>query len=364
MSITKNNSLIPPKISGEQIKLLERLSEASGVSGNEDAVRKIVIDEIKPHADDYEIDSLGNVLVTKRGSKKNLPKVMLAAHMDEVGFMLIHDEGDGLFRFDIVGGIDPRQIVSKPVWVGKNHTPGVISGKPIHTTTVKERSNLISVESMRIDLGPGKNRKAKSGDWATFATKFLRQGSSLRGKALDDRVGVTSLIEILKHAPPNIHLLAAFTVQEEVGLRGAKVAGYAMDPDMAIVLECTLAFDIPTWDGSENTQYRTKLNQGPAIYIADGVTLPDPRLVRLLQETAEAYDIPFQIRQPSVIGGTDAGQIHLQRSGIPSISVSVPARYLHTPASLIRLADWRNTLALVYTALTHITPNTLKGERR
>ncbi|MBW8012444.1 MAG: M42 family metallopeptidase [Chloroflexi bacterium] len=364
MSITKKKSWNPPKIGRAQISSLEKLSEASGVSGNEDAVRKIVIDEIKAYADEYEIDALGNVLVTKRGSKKNLPRVMLAAHMDEVGFMLVHDEGEGLFRFDIVGGIDRRQIISKPVWVGKKRIPGVIAGKPIHLTTPKERSNVISVDTMRIDLGPGNSKKGKSGDWATFATKFMRQGQTLRGKALDDRVGVASLIELLKNAPPNIHLLAAFTVQEEVGLRGAKVAGYAINPDMAIVLECTPALDMPTWDGSENTLYRTKLNQGPAIYIADRATLPDPRLVRLLQETAEAYDIPYQLRQPGVVGGTDAGAIHLQRSGIPSISISVPARYLHTPASLIRLADWRNTLALVHTALSHITPNTLKGERQ
>ena len=363
MSINKKSNWKPPNISSTQIRLLGKLSEASGVSGNEAAVREIVLEEIKPFADDYSIDALGNLLVTKRGKTKNLPRVMLAAHMDEVGMMLSHDEKDGIFRFETVGGIDARNIVSKAVLVGKDQIPGVISGKSIHSSSLSERKKPVSLDSLRIDLGPGSNKKCKAGDWAVFATKFTRIGPSLRGKALDDRVGVATLIELIKNAPANIDLLAAFTVQEEIGARGAQVAGYTMNPDMAIVLDCTPAMDHPVWDGSENTQYRTKLDLGPAIYIADAITLADPRLVRLLEDTAKAYSIPYQIRQPGG-GSTDAAKIHQQRAGIPSISVSVPARYLHTPASLIRLADWRNTLSLVHTTLTHIDNNTLRGERK
>jgi endoglucanase len=184
----------------------------------------------------------------------------------------------------------------------------------------------------------------------------------MRGKALDDRVGVATLISLLQNAPKNIELLAAFTVQEEVGLRGARVAAYSMDPDMAIALDCTPSMNMPMWDGTENTLYRSKLDQGPAIYVADGATLADPRLVNLLKSVGDAYNIPYQLRQPGG-GGTDAGIIHKQRSGIPSVSVSVPGRYLHTAASIIRLNDWKNLIALLHAALNHIDSSTLGKAR-
>ena len=191
----------------------------------------------------------------------------------------------------------------------------------------------------------------------------------MRGKALDDRIGVASLIELLRHAPPNIDLLAAFTVQEEVGLRGAQVAAYAFDPDLALVLDCTPARDLPTWESDssqntfhENTHYNTRLGAGPAIYIADGSTIHDPRLVRHLIDTAEALHIPYQIRQPGG-GGTDAGAVHKQRSGIPSVSMSVPGRYIHTPATIVHLEDWKNSLRLAHAALSRLTPALLAGER-
>jgi endoglucanase len=179
---------------------------------------------------------------------------------------------------------------------------------------------------------------------------------------MDDRLGVTTLITLLQNPPQNIDIFAAFTVQEEVGLRGARVAGYAINPDMAFALDCTPAMDMPVWDGSENTLYRTKLDHGPAIYIADGATLSDPRLVKLLKTVGDAYNIPYQIRQPGG-GGTDAGIIHKQRSGIPSISVSVPGRYLHTAAAIVRLNDWKNSVALLHATLSHID-NTILNENR
>lgn len=362
MKINKKRNWNAPPVRAAQIKLLERLSNASGVSGNEDAIREIVISEIKSEVDNLEIDALGNVLAVKKGSGNNLPNVMISAHMDEIGFMITQNDGDGIFGFEVVGGISASQLAGKPVVVGDKQTPGVIGAKAIHLTTLAERNQTMSVDSLKIDLGPGNKGKAKIGDWATFATKFTRIGPSLRGKAFDDRVGVTTLITLLKNAPKNINLLAAFTVQEEVGLRGAKVAGYAMDPDMAIALDCTPAMDHPVWDGNENTQYRSKLDHGPAIYISDGSTLSDPRLVDLLKSAGESYQIPYQIRQPGG-GGTDAGAIHKQRSGIPSITVSVPGRYLHTAALIIRLDDWKNSIALLHAALGHIDKNTLRGER-
>ena len=181
-------------------------------------------------------------------------------------------------------------------------------------------------------------------------------------KALDNRLGVATLIELVKNAPAQIDLLAAFTVQEEIGLRGAKVAAYAFNPDIGIAVDATPANDLPGWDAEENTTYNTRLGFGPAIYIADGSTFSDPRLVRWLAETGDAEKIPYQFRQPGG-GGTDAGAIHKARAGVPSVSVSVPHRYSHTAVSIARLDDWKNTLDLLQAALTRLMPDLLAGER-
>lgn len=356
---------IGPEIGPEQIALLEQLSNASAVSGDEGAVRRIVLDQVKPHADRVEIDSLGNVLVTRLGSGKDRMRVMLAAHMDEIGFMITQDNDKGIFRFDTVGGIDARQLPGKPVWVGADRIPGVIGAKPIHLTKPSEREQTISIDTLRIDVGPENAKKVKVGDRAVFATPFRQLNGSLWGKAMDDRLGVTSLIELIKHPPAGIDLLAAFTVQEEVGLRGARVAAYSLDPQAAIALDCTPANDLPAFDadeGGKNLRYNTRQGHGPAVYVADGATLSDPRLVKHLIETGTANQIPFQIRQPGG-GGTDAGAIHKQRAGIPSVSLSVPGRYLHTAVSLVLLEDWQNTLALVRAALSSFSPSVLAGER-
>jgi putative aminopeptidase FrvX len=364
-------ALHPPKIGAAQIRLLERLCNACAVSGDEQEVRAIVLDQLRPHASEVRVDALGNVLAFRPGQGEGRLKVMLAAHMDEIGLMIVDDEGEGIFRVDTVGGVDVRQLVGKPVWVGHQHIPGVIGAKPVHLTSADERKRALSLDILRIDIGPDNAKKVKVGDRATFATSFARLGPSLRAKALDDRLGVATLIELLRHTPPNIDLLAAFTVQEEVGLRGARVAAYALDPDLAIALDCTPANDLPAWNSgghyadpadSENTRYNTRLGEGPAIYVADNATLSDPRLIRHLAQTAEIYGIPYQIRQPGG-GGTDAGAIHKQRLGIPSVSVSVPGRYAHTAAMLARLEDWKNTLALVHAALARLPVDLLTVER-
>ncbi|HSF83521.1 MAG TPA: hypothetical protein VLA49_19955 [Anaerolineales bacterium] len=356
------NTYQPPQVGTAQVQLLERLCNACGVSGDEHEVRQIVLEEVRPHTENIRIDALGNVLVTREGSEPDRLRVMLAAHMDETGFMLTSDEEDGLFRFETVGGVDVRLLPGKPVWVGRSHTPGVIGAKPIHLVSSDEGKNTFSLDSLRLDLGPGNSAKAKIGDRAVFATLFTRLGGSLRARALDDRLGVATLIELVKNPPGNIDLLAVFTVQEEVGTRGASVASYSLDPDLAFVLDCTPAYDLPSWDNSENSQYNTRLGAGPAIYIADKHTLSDLRLVRHIMATAEALDIPYQIRQPGG-SGTDAGAIHKQRTGIPAVSVSVPGRYLHSPASLCRLSDWEHTLTLMHAVLTRLTPQVLATER-
>ncbi len=369
----------------DQLLLLERLCNACSVSGNESEVREIVLEQVRPHASQLKVDALGNVLAIREGTRSQLEnsaalspsspasgtstgrrlRVMVAAHMDEVGFMLTYDDEGGLFRFEMVGGVDAEHLPGKPVQVGRDHIPAVIGMKPIHLTKSEERHQKVDLDNLRIDVSPGNGRKVKVGDWAAFSSPFMRLGPSFCAKALDNRLGVASLVELFKSPPPNIDLLAAFTVQEEVGLRGAAVAAHALSPDLALVLDCTPARDLPVLDRSgmaENTQYNTRLGFGPAVYVADRSTLSDPRLVRHILEIAEKESLPCQVRQPGG-GGTDAGAIHKQLAGIPSVSISVPARYLHTPSSICRSEDWKNSLALVYAVLAHLEPDILAAER-
>ncbi len=349
------------KIRKAQLNLLETLTNTTAPSGDEGPIRKIVRAEVEGIADEIKVDAMGNLLVTKRGKGRKRLKVMLAAHMDEVGFMLVNEAGDGLFEINSLGGLDSRQLAGKPVLVGRDNVPGVIGAAPIHLVSPGEHGSKIPLSALRIDVGLGKPN-VKVGDRATFATKFLRMGDSIRAKALDDRLGVAILIELLKNAPDHIDLLAAFTVQEELGLRGAKVAAHALAPDVALAIDSTPAYDLPMHDGSENVRYNTKLGAGPAIYTIDGRTLSDPRIIRWLSNTGDAKKIPYQYRQPGG-GGTDAGSIHLSLDGIPSGSVSVPGRYAHTAMGLCRISDWENTLNLLHAALSDLSPKILEEAR-
>jgi putative aminopeptidase FrvX len=362
--MTKSEAFIPPSlaIGTDQINLLERLSNALSVSGDEREVRTIVLDELRGVADDIHVDALGNVLITRKSAQENALKVMLAAHMDEVGFMLMESEEGGWFKFETISKLDHRQLAAKPVMVGKDHLMGVIGVPPIHLHNSSNPLEAFQLENLRIDLGPENNKKVKPGDYATFATRFQQVGPSIIGKALDNRLGVAILIELVKHAPVNIELQAAFTVQEEIKVRGAGVAAYSLNPDMAIAIDCTPARDLPIWDGSENESYNTRLGYGPAIYTVDKRTLSDPRLIRHLMSTGDSLGIPYQLRQPGG-GGTDAGAIHSQRAGIPSVSVSVPGRYAHTAAMLARVQDWQNTVALLYHALERLPQNIFGVDR-
>lgn len=341
-----------PTFGNTQLKLLEKLCNAIAISGDESAVRNIVLEEIKPHADEVRVDAMGSVLATRLGKGRNRLRVMLDAHMDEVGLMIVADDGDGIYRFETVGWIDARQLVGKQVLVGREHKPAVIGAKPIHLMELDERKRKVPLESLRIDLGPG--GKAQVGERAGFATRFRRVGPSILTKAIDDRIGVATLIELFRQAPPNVDLCAAFSVQEEIGLRGARVAAQYFQPDLAIAIDSTPANDLPAHDGSENTSYNTKLGLGPAIYTMDAYTLHDPRLIRFLQETGEAEEIPYQLRQPGG-GGTDSGAIQRALAGIPTVSVSVPHRYTHSPVSIARLDDWKNTIRLLQAALPRMT---------
>jgi len=358
-----NNTILSSfKNTKPNLALLEKLSNANGISGNESEIRAIIRKEIAQCVDEIKVDAMGRLLTLKHAKSKNPVKVLVASHMDEVGFMLVNDEGEGLFAFEVVGGVDNRQLLAKTVSVGKEKIPGIIGSKPIHLLEADERHTVVNTQSMRIDVGPANGSRIKVGEYAAFATRFQQNGNTITGKALDNRLGVAGLIELTRHIPENVEFMAAFTVQEEIGLRGARVAAYAFKPDFAFALDSTPAIDLPRPDGEENTQYNCRLGSGPAIYLADAGTLSDPRLVRFLTEIAEAQQIPYQYRQPGG-GGTDAGALHKTGAGIPTVSISVPGRYAHTAIMMAQVTDWENTLRLMIAALQNISVDLLKVDR-
>lgn len=343
--------------------LLERLCNAFGPSGCEGEVREIILEAVKEYADDYQEDALGNLLALRRGDGSGLSgegvptKVMVTAHMDEVGLMITQIDGDGMLRFSAVGGIDPRVLPAKAVVIGEQRIPGVIGIKPVHLTEEEERNKVVPIRSMYIDIGVGNKEQAeklvKVGDYAVFATRFepLTEGNLrvVKGKAFDDRVGCAVLVELLREQY-RFDLYAVFTVQEEVGLRGARVAAYRVAPDLAFSLEGTICDDLPK---KRDVSPVTRLGGGPAITVMDRSVIADKRLVKLLVDSAKELGIPYQFKQ-AVAGGTDAGAIHLAREGIPSVVVAVPSRYIHSSVGLVSLADFDHTVQLMKKALHNL----------
>jgi len=335
--------------------LLKKLSEAFGVSGHEDAVRQLIQDEIKDLVDEQRVDALGNLIALKKGGEPRR-KVMVAAHMDEVGLMIVYVEREGSLRFRPVGGIDNRVLLSKKVLIGDNKVPGVIGAKPVHLLEEKARQQVVRVEEMSIDIGASSKEEAerlvKLGDYAAFDVSFVELGGSLRtvkGKAFDDRAGCAVLVELLRQSYP-FDFYAVFTVQEEVGLRGAQVAAYSIAPHVAFALEGTVCDDLPK---ERDISPTTTLGAGPAITIMDRSVIADRRLVNLLVDTAHKHGIPYQFKQPGV-GGTDAGAIHLARAGIPAAVVAVPARNIHSPVCTLSLNDLDNSVHLMREALARV----------
>jgi endoglucanase len=244
--------------------------------------------------------------------------------------------------------------------VGPDRIPGVIGVKPIHLLEGNEDQKISQTKDLVVDIGAASKEEAQKlaplGTYAAFATQFRELGPTVSGKAFDDRAGCAVLIEILKGERFSFDLCAAFTVQEEVGLRGARVAAYAVDPDCAVALEGTIADDIPK---DKDVSPTTELGKGPAITVMDRSFIADRRLVRLLTDTAQELGIPYQFKQPG-IGGTDAGALHLAREGVPSVTVAVPCRYIHSPVALLSLEDFENTVRLVRESLARITRQTLR----
>ena len=347
--------------------MLKALSEAVGVSGDEGGVRSIVIDAVREHVDEVKVDALGNVLAFKRGtarpeSGQRRLRVMLDAHMDEVGLMVVGHDSDGFLRVRAVGGIDPRLLPGAILRVGSECIPGVIGIKPVHLLERGEDQKVSKLDDLVVDVGAGSKDEAKKlapvGTYAAFATQFREMGPTVSGKAFDDRAGCAVLVELLQGERFGFDLHAAFTVQEEVGLRGARVAAYALNPDCAFALEGTIADDIPKDKDASPT---TELGKGPAITVMDRSFVADRRLVQLLTSTAQELGIPYQFKQPG-IGGTDAGAIHLAREGVPSATVAVPCRYIHSPVALLSLDDFENTVRLMREALSRIAWHTLRRE--
>lgn len=338
--------------------LLERLSNARGVSGNESEVRELIIEAVRSHVDEYRVDSMGNLIVLKRASspvkRRGALRVMLAAHMDEVGLMIDHVESDGRLRFAKVGSIEDSILPSKIFLIGEMKTPGVIGLKPIHKAAPGETDKTIKSDELSLDIGAKSKDDALGlvhlGDYASFASDFSLFGDGLvRGKALDDRAGCALVIELMTDEYP-FDLYGVFTTQEEVGARGARVVAHSLGPDAAIVIESTVCDDSPK---EKDLSPTTRLGDGPAVTVADRSLIADKRLVKLLFTTAEESNIPIQAKQP-LIGSTDAGRLHLSGEGVPSVVVSVPTRYIHSPAAVLSLRDYDYTLQLVQKALTKL----------
>jgi endoglucanase len=341
---------------------LEQLSNACGVSSDEGDIRKMILEALRPHADTWRVDPMGNLFVTRHAAPDGKPalRVMVTAHMDEVGFMITKIAGDGRLKFKPVGGFDRRVLPGKAVVVGRERVPGVIGLKPVHLLDREQRSQVEQIDSMYIDVGDG--GKVKVGDFATFATEFAHFGGPaqaeaksgrVKGKAFDNRAGCAVLIELLTAGAYPVEVIGVFTVQEEIGMRGARVAAYAANPDLAFILESTAAGDTPPADDEQPDDGFPRLGDGPAITVMDNSFIADRRLVDLLINTAEAEGIPYQFKRPG-IGSTDAGAVHLAREGVPSVVVSTPTRYIHSPVAVLDLADFWHMVRLMQAVLRRL----------
>ena len=338
--------------------LLEELSNAFGPPGSEDEVRRVLARHLRGQVDDMSTDALGNLIAFKRGTgPEPRLKVMVDAHTDEVGLMIISIQKNGMLGFRAVGGLDQRLLLAKRVVIGDKRIKGVILAPPIHLSAEDELERVIKMEQLAIDIGAGSEEEAKGlvklGDYATIDTHFevLSEDGlrTVKGKAFDDRAGC-AVAAALAGGQYAVDLYLSFSAQEEVGMRGARVAAYRIAPDLGFALEGTVCDDLPR---KEDVSPTTELGKGPAITIMDHSFIADKRLVRLLTDAAEANGIPYQFKQPG-IGGTDAGAIHLSRSGVPSVTVAVPCRYIHNPVSILSLNDFDNTVALMKAALRRI----------
>ncbi len=329
------------------MELLRKLSDAAGIPGFEHEIRAICLDAVRPHADDVVVDRLGNVIARRRGSG---PKVVVAAHMDEIGFMVSHvDPKTGFIRIEPLGGFDPRTLLASRVTV---HTrggpmPGLVGSKPIHVLRDEEKKQPPKIHELFVDLGlPGDEvvERVKKGDPITLSQKFSEVGKLVSGKALDDRVGMYVGIEALgrmKGQVADVYFVG--TVQEEVGLRGARTSAFSIAPDIAVALDVTIACDVP---GAQPHEQVTSLGEGVAIKVMDSASISHPGLVRFLVDLAEARGVPYQI-EILPRGGTDAGAMQMARDGVAVVTLSVPTRYVHSVVEAAHVDDIEAAITLL-----------------
>lgn len=329
------------------IQTLKDLCQLPGISGWEDAVRAYIRRELEPFADEILEDGLGNLLVYKKGHSRPKNKIVLAAHMDEVGIMIREITSAGYLRFEFIGGVDRRVVIGKPVFVGENRIPGVIGMKPVHLTTAKEREKIPSVKDLYIDIGADSREEAESltfmGDYAVFSSDVMELANGeICVKAIDDRIGCAIMLELAKEKLP-IDLWFAFTVQEEIGTRGAYAAAFRLQPDIAVIVEGTTAADSPVSEGAKKV---CSPGKGPVIPFMDRRTIYDRGLFEMLRELAVENQIPWQTKT-RIAGGTDASVF--QRSAAPSrvCGVSAAVRYIHSSGSVANVHDFEQIKQLL-----------------
>ena len=311
---------------------LKSLCMVDGTSGDEDAVRQFVISQIKDCCE-YSVDNLGNIIAFKKGKKIPVKKVLIDAHLDEVGLIITHVEKDGFLRFKTVGGIDTAALMMRRVMIN-GKTLGVIGGKPVHLCDGDERKKLPNADNLYIDIGVKTDEEAKKlvcvGDCAIMCSDFVVSGNKILTKALDDRVGCLVLIDLLKQ-DAEYDFYASFSVQEEVGLRGAGVAAYTVNPDAAVVIDGTTAADVA---GVVAAKQVCRQGGGAVVSFMDGATSYD----REYYNAALSSGIKAQSKC-AVAGGNNAGTIHLSRGGVRTVALSVPCRYIHTANSVCDMLD-------------------------
>ena len=322
-------------------ELLKRLTDTFSTSGDEGAIRSVILDEVKQTADDCRVDALGNLIVRKGQSSNGssgAKRIMIAAHMDEIGLMVTHVDDKGFVRFTSIGGVYPRHLPGGRVRFGNGLT-GVIGLEP-----TDHASDVPPLDKMFIDVGASsrKDCPVKVGDVAAFERPFLDLGNRVVAKSMDDRIGCAVAIEALrrvKHTPHELYFV--FTTQEEVGTRGAQTSAYGIDPDLGFSIDVTGWGDTPA-----KKDLSVSLGSGPAIKIRDGGMLSDPRIVDWMTRTAEKKRIPYQ-REVLLGGTTDARAMQLVRGGIPVGCISIPCRYVHSPSEMVDLRDVENAVKLV-----------------
>ena len=320
------------------LKLLRRLCAARGISGNEDAVRDMLLEEVRPYADSVEISPLGNIIVFKKGAQRPKIRLMVSAHMDEVGMIVTHITDEGLLKFSTVGGIDRRVLCGRAVTVGGS-VPGVIGAKPIHLLKEEEKEKSVPLEDLYIDIGANDREEAEqyvlSGDPVCFDSVFDTANGMVKSRALDDRAGCAILIQMIQSELP-FDLFFTFVVQEEIGLRGAKTAAYMVKPEAAIVVESTTAADVA---GVDKDRQVCRVGEGPVISFMDRHTIYDREYYKMAFSAAKRIGVKCQAKQ-AVAGGNDAGAIHVSRGGVRTLAVSLPCRYLHSAVGVISQEDY------------------------